>query len=249
MIALLLTALLQDPTAIRFSPPAKAKAEDVKKAAAGLEARCLAYGYDGITAKVGALKGVKGKADLVVELTCKEGFTAAMRDTIESLGAFSIAKTELAFAYWMEQAESDRYPAPRGGVAEISKTKAPAGAKWLPVVPLGSADESVLSPILIHDVPVLVQQDFSISFEGGAQKPRGDLQLKLTETGLKKWSTLPDKVKKAHAYLIYNGKTLASAKMDPLTEKAGVVTGGKYTQQVEAVCLMNPMPLDLQPVK
>jgi hypothetical protein len=243
MLTLLLTALVQDPTVLRFEGPIKAKPEDLKKAATALEGRCRAYGYEGITASL-----VKTKSGHAIELTSKIGFTATMQDTItRKLISGRSLNPELVFMRKLSQAEFEQYPEPKGPAEDLTKAKCPSGTKWVWLRIVGT---STSFPALLLDGHRLSAGDFECSYEGGPERPSGYLRIKLTDAGRERWKAFPAEVKAARPVLIFDGaEVLDGAWFDPLRETKGEIVGSRYSQQDEAARLCHPLPFELRQTK
>ena len=243
MLALLLAALLQDPKTLRFEPPAKAKPEDIVKAAVALEARCKAYGYGDVAAKVIKVKGAQ-----LVELSCKEGFTPAMVSTVDrDLCRFPVSSCEIGIQFTPTQAERDRFESPDPAKKDWEKTKRPAGARWAAYRWPRTEERS--DTTLLVDAPLFTKDDFKSEFEKPISESPNSLKITLTDSGKKKWMAIPEARREGGLLVIYNGGLVFSFGSSGFSEKDGVVSASLYVQRDEVLPVAIPIPFTLRPTK
>lgn len=238
MIALLLALVLQDPIALQFEAPQKAKSEDLKKAAEALAARCTAVGYPGVTAKV-----VNAKKATFIELARKEGFTPAMRQRIkDKLAVAHPIAPELLTDYKRSNAEADLYPQPLNDIADPSKAKAPPGAKWVHIRSYWG------TPKLTHLVWDFrfSADEFDITVESDFERGFANLTATLNKKGLERWAKFPAKAREHEPVLIFYDLVHTSGGVGGWSEKDGAVKAKLAIDVDLAAALKFPSPIQLK---
>lgn len=111
---------------ISYSAPADAKKERVENCAAALKNRCAAYGFAGVTAAV-----VGEEGGFKVEVTCKTGWTDAMRKVVNIFARVPCKKVELVLTRDLTSTERQQFEEDKKGtIEEVLAAAAPAGTRW-----------------------------------------------------------------------------------------------------------------------
>lgn len=239
-----LLLLNENPDTLHLVGPKKAKFVDLKKAGAVVEARCKAFGYDGVTAKVVRLRR-KGN---VIRLTREEGFTERMIERFQS-GLLKNVEYDfegIEFVYHTKtDAEEDKYDrgvVPKEEFKQLDKWPAPPGVKWK----LDKKRPGSLSAYMYYpDATITKDAVFVEVFKPSRDKT--SLRLVLNEKGLTKWSTLPERVQRSAIKVIpHPKKQVAVGRWRQVKEDGKDVVYLYIAHDDDAVvCFQNPLPLKL----
>jgi hypothetical protein len=131
--------------------PREATKEQAAKCSDALQKRCKAYGFDGVTGAV-----VESGALLRVELTCKTGFSDAMRQTVTKLARLPAQKVELRFVREMTPAEREQFVP--GPWEDPSKDKAPKDAVWTRMIDEDFRDAPAVVTLLRYSPVVSLKE-------------------------------------------------------------------------------------------